>query len=145
MSKDLSHRFFNETAGIEEIIFLAALYGEIERCPDGAESFFEDVTVEDTKRLFGIDVTEGTLPSDQDVAEYLQQLLHAGKFGFLLRFSTPCRVYHKVGYSYSWGTFYTQWVYGETFEEAVEAGFAWVAERRAAERKKYEEGNQDEG
>ncbi len=46
-----------------------------------------------------------------------------GLHGWLLRVKTPVGATKGL---FSWGHCYVRWVYGDTYEEALEAGFEWV-------------------
>lgn len=49
-------------------------------------------------------------------------------FGFLVQFATPVRTYgsDKKSHRFSWGHYYTEWVYAETLDGAIEAGLQWA-------------------
>lgn len=61
--------------------------------------------------------------------------LYAGAHhGFLLQVGTPVRKYFADDMcSYSWGHFYTGWVYGQTYEGAWQQAMDWAKERAAAD------------
>lgn len=60
------------------------------------------------------------------------------QLGWLVQFATPIRTFSKgSGHSsFSWGRYYTKWIYAETFEEAVDAGLAWAGDMKEKDRAK---------
>lgn len=58
----------------------------------------------------------------------------SGKLGFALKFSTPVMTPLGDGsYAFTWSKTRSKWVYGDSFEEAIERGFEWVAQERKNE------------
>lgn len=134
-NKELAGRFFEETASIDQIILLAA---QVERFGDDALEFFQenDKTIQRCLgKLPGYVVESLENDSEWMQKEVLQEWLSIiGKQGYLVQFSTPVmKNVTTISSSYSWGHYATYWVYGETIEDAIEKGFAWVAKRRKKE------------
>lgn len=59
------------------------------------------------------------------------------RLGFLICVATPIMEHFEDGVSQgSWGYYATSWVYGDTFDEAVQNAFHFVESRRERERQK---------
>jgi hypothetical protein len=72
-------------------------------------------------------------PEPEEVADALSQTT-----GFLVKAATPVKTY--LGESvceYSWGGYYTGWLYAENEAEIGEVVLAWAAERDAACKAKF--------
>ena len=71
---------------------------------------------------------EDDIGYNSNVDIILETLQSEGFYGIALCVHTPQRHYSggKSSYSFSWGSSYYQWVYGETFEEALEVGQKWA-------------------
>lgn len=135
-------RFMDETVRLDEVIYLAGSLSEIDALADVfVEKFVEYLDPDEVREVFP-DMPEYTYRSLGEaergyVEEFAEWLVMARKWGFLVHFETPVMTPDANGCStFSWGRYTTRWFYGETLEEAFEKGFAWVAERRAEERKK---------
>lgn len=137
--KDLCDRFYNETARIENMILLAGVLSD-DAVPDVASELFREASIDEIERIIGLDplpdwVKQGMDEGDEGIVH--QWLSNAGKYGFLVQMATPVMRPSKSGSrSFSWGYYSTQWVYGETLDEALERGFGWVAEQRKKEDEK---------
>lgn len=138
MSRDLLDRFDQATARIERVIPLFAA-ADGDAASDDACCFLENEFEEIERAL-------GKLPAwlkDEDMGgcefqgAFFEWLYRQGKFGFLVQFATPVMThYTKTSRAFSWGYYNTEWVYGDTFEQALEAGFAWVESVRKREKQK---------
>lgn len=132
--------FEENVAQVEQVIFIGGATDGM-RSAEALEEFFEDLTSKTAERLFG------ELPphiddaiEDQDTDEIIHWLMQERKVGFLLQFATPdMRVTQSgLGRSYSWGCYFTEWFYGDTFTDALRQGFEWVGEIRVEEYRKHE-------
>ena len=140
----IAQRFYNETAAIEEIQFLSS-FSERVRIPDDLYEFLTECDRDDFNGLFP-DVDDDDLwmsfaAATETNGGFAHEMLcewffEAGFYGFMVKFATPV----TVGGIYSWGMYRTQWVYGDTVDEAMERGFKWVASQREAEAKNAEVG-----
>lgn len=139
MSKQLFDRLEEATARIEQIVLLAGAINDGDAISAALESFLEE-EVKQYRLCFPDlpDYLERALDGDDedDIKECFVEFAHStGKYGYLVQFATPLMKHMGEGMSsYSWGRWCTRWVYGETMDEAVESGLAWVASRREAER-----------
>ena len=139
----IAQRFYNETAAIEEIQLLSS-FSDRGRIPYELFDFLIDCDRDDFNTLFPEDDDDDDLwMSFRDAAttkcgfphEMLCEWFYeAGFYGFMVKFATPI----MDDGTYSWGMYRTQWVYGDTVDEAMERGFKWVASQREAEAKKAE-------
>ena len=80
-------------------------------------------------------VMQGRDPEDVDEDMNLvgELMASSGFYGMAVKFGTPVRYFHsESSCSSGWGSYYTQWVYAESFEAAWELGVAW-AEKSAAD------------
>ena len=133
----VAERFFNETARIEKIIYIAG--NDFDSPSDDLRDFIEDIDSEELiERIFGATtdrVLNALRDDDEFSMELTEWLFRVGKLGLLLKFATPVMTPLKGGGgSFSWGYQQLQWVYGDTFEEALEKGFEWVEECRVKEK-----------
>ncbi len=131
-------KFDNKTARAEDIIYLAACFAD--ECNRPMERLLDDICCddEDIKRVLG-DVPERVIDmwTHGECDALLEYVYHNNRLGFAVKFATPVtKPYKESGVlSYSWGHYYTRWVYGDTLDDAFEAGFAWVDEMRKMDRK----------
>lgn len=77
-----------------------------------------------------------------DAEEHLQELLFTPKYrnmrGFIIQVGTPRPRYTASShsphsYSYSWGSYFTHWFYGDTMEEAYKKASVWAQNLRIAQ------------
>jgi len=104
--------------------------------PDALEEFIRDEDIETIERVFGPlpDYLKTELKNEEidGVGEWLYR---SGKLGFLLQIMTPVMTpTSKNSASYSWGRLTWRWVYGDTLNAALKAGFAFVKEQRKKEK-----------
>lgn len=128
---DVREMFYENAAKIDQIYFVPSFESERE-IPEGMHEFFVDSDIDDLVYALGIsgeDEIQWLLNSIRN-AEYVYEWLTLNnKNGFFVKFATPVM---DRG-TYSWGCYTTQWVYGDTFEEALDKGFAWVELMREKE------------
>lgn len=132
----LLERFDNDTARIDNFILLASVLAQGDSVPEVMENFLQDADEKRLSELFGPvpeylkeDIEAG---NDEAIMEWLYE---SGRFGFLIEFATPVMTPSGsgTGARYSWGHYRMQWVYGDTLDAALDAGFAWVAGMRKKE------------
>lgn len=136
MSRAILNKLDDANARIERSIFLAGALAAMGAFPEDLDDYFDDLEVEDINACFGeipeyVDVeTRGYARSDG----ILEWLLNSQKLGFLVQFATPVMTpTGKNSYSFSWGNYYTKWIYADTIEEAVDKGLAWVKKQRKSD------------
>lgn len=136
--KEMMGKLYDEALITDRVIYLAgALSGDV--LPDDLEEFFNDEDDETIEKCLGtipewVDVDANGYSLAESVSSWLSD---ENKLGFLVRVTTP--VMKPLGggiRSYSGGSFYLTWVYGETMDDALALGLAWATERRAYEDKK---------
>jgi len=135
--KKLMQRFDEATARIETMILIAgAIYDDWSLQKELGE-FFEEEDFETIERTFGqLPVFVSTDIDAGNFESLIEWLISQSKLGFLIKFASPIKE-QRVGFmKYSWGYYATQWVYGDTLEQALENGFVWVSKQRDAEQKK---------
>lgn len=136
--KELFERFDEATARLEQVISIAGAIGGA--CGDVARPL-TDLLEEDEdtlRKCFG-DLPEWLIEELDSRAAgeaFAEWALRENKLGFVVQIATPVMEHHGDSSSYSWGYYRTAWVYGDTFEDAVNAGLAVVAEQRTSEKKK---------
>jgi hypothetical protein len=133
--KKLLEKFDNATARIETMVLLAGVLVN-ERLPDPANEFFEDEDFEIIEGCFGPlpEYLKGEIAGG-DIEGVPEWLVRSNKLGFLVQFATPIMTPSgNNSASYSWGYYTAKWVYGDTLNAALKAGFAWVKEQRKKER-----------
>lgn len=142
-TRRIANRFYNETAAIEQIQFIAS-FADRGKIPDDLYEFLMDCTRDDFNMLFPDFDDEDDMwayftSSAENSGGIAQEMLcewffENGFYGYMVKFATPV----MDDGTYSWGVYRTQWVYGDTVDEAFERGFKWVASQREAESKKSE-------
>jgi hypothetical protein len=133
--KAISKRFYNETARIEQMILLAGILGDYS-FPQVVEDFFSDEDYADIEQCLGKVPKYVRQSIESHEFDAVQEwLVRGNKYGYLIRIATPIMTpTSETSASYSWGYYRTKWVYGDTLEEALEAGFSWVASMREQEK-----------
>ncbi len=138
--KILYEKFADAMMRMEALVCIAGMLGDSGSVSEPLEELLREDAIT-LKRCF------------PDMPEWLEKALEDGKFaaeafnewavacgklGFALKVATPViNRTERGGRSYSWDHYDTTWVYGDTLDEAVLRGLAWVAERRMAERRKW--------
>lgn len=135
--RELIDRFDNENARIERMGLLAGMLAQ-SGLPNDIQELVEGSTVEELEAVFGPIpdfVKEGIEEGADNAVE--EWLLEEEKLGFIIEMATPVKTWRNDhSATFSWSQYYTQWVYGDTLEEALEKGFTWVEECRAKDKKK---------
>lgn len=136
--KAILEKLDNASARMERVILLAGAIASAAPLPDDLREF---LGYEDEKTISAVlgDVPEAVDLDDEDgVVEWLA---NAGKLGYMVQFATPVMEARSNGMtSGNWGHYATQWVYGDTMEQAVETGLAWVETVRAREQEEAKKG-----
>lgn len=125
--KEIMARFEENVARIEKMVWLAS---GAAHAIELLEDFLEDEN--SVKECFP-DIYDHLIEAvdSRDYGEAELLIKEAGKLGFLLEFATP--VMSRIP-GWSWNRYHSSWVYGDTLEEALEKGFAWVAARRSEDK-----------
>lgn len=136
--KQLFERLDEATARMDQVICIAgAIGGGCDAIADALTELLEED--DDTLRKCFGEMPEWLteeLGGGDAAGAFSEWALRENKLGFAVQIATPVMEHDKHGATYSWGYYRTAWVYGDTFEEAVNAGLAAVAEQRASEKKK---------
>lgn len=134
--KALQEKLLDATARIEQIVCIAAAMGDGEEFSGPLQELLEEDD-ESLRECFGeqVDSLLELIADDATVECFQDWALHNNKLGFAVQFATPVfrGATTESMRSYSWGCYSTRWVYGDTFDEAVSAGLAWVAEQASGE------------
>lgn len=138
-------RLCSATARIEKVIWIAGMMGDADLGETPA-SDLDDLFNQDSEtlnRLFPggsrwIDELEHW---DSTAGEFQWWVIKEGRMGFLVKIATPVMVYlTKTSCEYSWGYYRTHWAYGESPDEALRAGLAWVKRVRKDEKAEFSNG-----
>ena len=120
-SRKIIHEFFERAIRVEKVIHIGTMCMD-DAWPDIAAEAFEDE--EGVWAALGIEK-----PDDVSTEAWSEALQDACKLGFLVQFATPVpEGFYEGGYSFSWGCYSTQWIYGESFESACNKAKKWQAE-----------------
>lgn len=119
------------TARLGIVISIAGAVAADDALSDDLNDFMAQQTFEEIEDCLG------KLPDDlkdalEDDEAFCSWAIQNDKLGFIVEIHTPDM---RLGY-FSWGNYFTKWVYGDSFEEAVEKGIEWVASVRANEQAK---------
>jgi hypothetical protein len=138
MNKALNERLEAATARVEGLLHIGSMMTDFDALPDALSEMLGDQDDKELKRLFpGIPDSLLEDFNSSYMGDCCEWLYDKGKLGFLVQFATPVMHHYEdgrhSGRGYSWGHYSTKWFYSETFEEAIELGLAWVAERRQLE------------
>ncbi len=116
------------TVRIESIILLAGIddpgclsgFGEAQRFKDDFDDHVMATLLPDLPFL--------SEPRDDDDGSFYYQFHDHGKWGFLIRVAHPVMEFTKGvgGASFTWGSCYTTWFYGESIEEILPKAEAWA-------------------
>ena len=107
--------------GIERVIHIAAQAEHI--CDDFAQ--FIDDELPEERVLDAIE--DGAYPDHDEVFSLLYE---NGLMGWLVQAATPVSKRGAGGVIYSWGCYYTQWFYAESYEAALWQVDAWAERMR---------------
>jgi hypothetical protein len=122
------------TARLGIVISIAGAVAADDALSDDLNDFLAQQTFEEIEDCLG------KLPDDlKDVWEFDEEIcdwaIQNNKLGFIVEIHTPDM---SRGH-FSWGNYFTKWVYGDSFEEAVAKGLEWVASVRAKEQAKADQ------
>lgn len=134
--KALYEQLFDASARIEQVICIAGAISAEYAISDPLHDLLDD-----GDRLLECfddlpDSLEESLGDSSAGDEFAEWALDSGHLGFLVQIATPIMEHDGDDVvAYTWGCYRTRWVYGETFDAAVTAGLAWVAEQREREKR----------
>lgn len=137
--ESIRDQFFNKDIRPEKVIHLGTMcLGE--DWPDISKEAF-DYDRDEILNALGLPFAEDDDEIPEDFWEFDQLLSSRGKLGWLVLFATPVpRNFSESGYSFSWGHYATQWIYGESFEDCCQQSIKWQAEFIEQRRKQAEQG-----
>jgi len=133
-----SQQFFDATVRIEAVIYIPGAIADEEALPElFEEGLCESLPERADAPLYQQCPTLAQFaggdewPEPHEVAQAL-----TGKNGFLIQAATPARQFYAEGNScsYSWGHYYTAWLYAPTEADIPRVAVEW-AEGRAAKDK----------
>ena len=133
---ELASRLSDATLRIEQCIPLFGALNGGESFSEALEDFASDLDAEDLARLWPDVAAVLDLDADPDSDELIGALAELGKNGWLVQIATPVMRFDAAGSSYSWGEYYTHWLYADTMGVIVEQAEAWAQGLRVAERAK---------
>lgn len=134
MNKQLNEQLSGAVARIEKLIHIGGMAADGDSMPDAIDELLDE-DVETLLKVFpGMpDWVQEELDDRRGRGAVFAEWVHQdGKLGFVVNFASPVmsNVQHHGCGSYSWGSYYTTWIYGETLEEAMQLGLAWVQSLR---------------
>lgn len=129
------HDMTEASARFEKVIFLAASIDPDGCFPDDLVTFLEEEELSTIEACLGkVPYPNADLRGVYGDEEIYDWLMHAQKLGFLVKVATP--VMERISTTartFSWSYYKTQWVYGDTMEQAITNGLKWVAIERNRE------------
>ncbi len=131
-------QMFEANVRLEAVIYIPGAVVDPEATPEAFREFCEDLPdrvdaplyaqLPDLKRYAG----EGAIPEPEYVAERLLD-----QPGFLVQAATPVRGYGNdpadASFHWSWGHYYTAWLYAATEADIAPVAAAWAETRAAAD------------
>lgn len=136
-----------EHLSVDGVLFLGTIL--IQDSPDKSDSFedfMDSMTWKDSKpygKLKTLHEKAKKIADEDDevVADCFRDYCAEGGFyGIVLSVSTPRRFYldnSLKSFRFSWGTTYSTWVYGETFEDAINEGLGWRDSMEELDKQRY--------
>lgn len=133
--------FFNHDMRVLRVIDLASLLAtdafEGRHLPEEFDDFENGKNIhESVKKIAGI------IERHEDEPETVGEVLNNNGFtGLLMQVATPVRTFYGDGNGcrYSWGHFYTEFVYANSYEDALALGFEWAQSRKEHDKAKLKE------
>lgn len=137
--RTLLERLQNATARLDQVICIAGAIAAEDEITDSLSDLLDEGE-NVLRKCFG-EIPQSLIDElgDRDNASWAfsEWAINENKLGFVVQIATPVMEHHGDDCeTYSWGYYRTAWVYGETFDDAVDAGLAWVEKQRASEKKK---------
>lgn len=131
-NREIAQEAFDLGLRVEQILHLAACEGVFEsnHLPDPWDDLMDSLDQHPSCQPL-----QELHEQSDDLEEFGHQLFHKRLQGFAVQLATPMRRYiSEDSYQYGWGTYYSVWVYADTYTEAWNLGKAW-AEQKAKEDK----------
>ena len=111
------------TFRFDEIIFIGAATDGMSMT-ESLRDFIDEHGIDEIKKIIP-GIPEWCTGDDEDFL--IEAIFEAERYGFLVKVATPVKTFYvSGGASYSWGSYYTEWVYGDTFDDVVENARLWV-------------------
>lgn len=140
MSEATTERFCKATARVESLIYIPGAVADPECCPESFDEWVEDSLFDSEKTLLSqlpaLRPFIGGALNPKEVAYALRNT-----DGFLVHAATPVRSYRGRGsgaFLYSWGNYYTEWLYAATEADIARVVAEWAAQRAAEDHAKAE-------
>ncbi|PHS64371.1 MAG: hypothetical protein COB09_08330 [Thalassobium sp.] len=134
--KEISTEFFDNSIRAELIVNIPSMLSDEDSPPDIiADNVYDDLD----RTCAAMGIKPPSIHDIDDLGFWFSDLARRKGFnGFLVQFATPIptNIRQDGGFSFSWGYYTTQWIYGDTYEEACAKAVEWaagfVSEKRAA-------------
>ena len=135
----MPERFQEKIARIDTLIYIPGALGE-GIIAEALSDFFIDQSIDEIESVLGDlpyyfkdEFGDAESSYQQDlIIDFLQS---NEKNGFIANFTTPImRPHGSSGTSYYWGRYTAKWIYGDTMEDLLNAGFQWVDSVREMEK-----------
>lgn len=124
---------------IETIVHLGGMTADTEAFPEPLNDLLEesDETLQHPFPDLPDWVREALGCEDFERNDMFSQWIHqTGRLGFVVKFATPVMTHIAKGHTrYSWSYYTTRWLYGNSLEDAIAAGLAWIQKQRSDEMK----------
>jgi hypothetical protein len=129
----IQERLYEATLRMETIILLAGMVNDGDAIADPLRELLEEEDDDQLQRCFP-DMPASLIVQRDDEDAFREAfnwwLTDADKAGFVIRFGRPVMRWNATGdgATYSWGNYYTRWLYGDTVEQALQLAEQWAAE-----------------
>lgn len=136
---ELYEKLSDASLRIENMILLAGAIADVYSvAPSLSELMDYDFDKETIRRLFPSAPDHVVTAEGDDMQwQMVEWMIDTDTLGYLVQFATPVmRRITKTGRVFSWGSYYTEWIYAETLDQAIVSGVAWAEKMRAKEDEK---------
>lgn len=130
-NKELQQEAWENTWRIEKIFHLGVMTTDY-AYPSELTDALDDL---DERFIKALGIPDSAYDGDWERDSIVEWLNDHNKLGWLITVATPIRSYRTPdSCTHSWGYYMTQWIYGDTYEQAIEQAKRWVIEQNEKDR-----------
>jgi hypothetical protein len=125
---DIAQSLFDANVRIEEMFWIPGICAG---APRAFKDFLQDELADDCAPaiLEALPFLKGFSDGVPDAEEVLAEMAMRRKNGFIFQAATPRPYEYRPdgSYSFSWGSYYTKWMYADSLEQAANMAIGWAA------------------